>query len=320
VARAPTGAEGGPLEALGGYPYTLEVAASGDVLRVLHVSPRFSELVGSADVPLGYLELVAYVHPEDRVGPYPASVLVGGRWHAELRATGADGVARLIWDVATCRSRDPETGVTVWDGVLFDVTERRQAHAVAARAADRMDAALTAVQAAVIEFELPRRSAPRVAFASGSAHRLLDLDGPVTFDALLGVLHAEDRPLLRRHLEALRSGQAVDGEYRLSAPGAVRRLRVRLAPRAGHGHQRAVGLVALSRHPPSEGSGIAPRLTPRQREILARIAAGRRTREIADELSLSPATVRNHTTAILAALQARSRLEAVSAARQAGLL
>lgn len=63
-----------------------------------------------------------------------------------------------------------------------------------------------------------------------------------------------------------------------------------------------------------------PTLTPRRREILALVAEGLSTREIAERLVLSPYTVRNHLRGIFAALRCHSRLEAVAIARRAGLL
>ena len=44
------------------------------------------------------------------------------------------------------------------------------------------------------------------------------------------------------------------------------------------------------------------RLTPREREIAEEIVSGRTHKEIARTLGLSPATIRNHTQAILAKL------------------
>jgi diguanylate cyclase (GGDEF)-like protein/PAS domain S-box-containing protein len=61
-------------------------------------------------------------------------------------------------------------------------------------------------------------------------------------------------------------------------------------------------------------------LTRRQLEVLSLAAEGRTTREIATELYLSTATVRNHIAAALRALEAHSRLAAVAAARDRGLL
>ena len=63
-----------------------------------------------------------------------------------------------------------------------------------------------------------------------------------------------------------------------------------------------------------------PELTSRQSEILRLLAAGRTTREIARELYLSEATVRNHVRAILLALGAHSQLEALARACEMGML
>lgn len=61
-------------------------------------------------------------------------------------------------------------------------------------------------------------------------------------------------------------------------------------------------------------------LTNRQRDILARLAAGEAPREIAQVLGLSAVTVRNHIQAAMERLGARNRLEAVLTATNAGLL
>ena len=62
-----------------------------------------------------------------------------------------------------------------------------------------------------------------------------------------------------------------------------------------------------------------PELTERETEILDRIAAGRSNPQIAAELFLSPKTVRNNVTSILAKLQATDRAEIIIRARDAGL-
>lgn len=63
----------------------------------------------------------------------------------------------------------------------------------------------------------------------------------------------------------------------------------------------------------------APELTPRQREILALLAAGVRAKEIAARLSLRVPTVRNHIYAVLRRLEVSSQLEAAAKARALGL-
>jgi len=86
-----------------------------------------------------------------------------------------------------------------------------------------------------------------------------------------------------------------------------------------------VGVLILAfevRRPPSEHLRLqpAPRVTPRQREILALIAAGLSTAEVANELTLSRETVRNHLRNASRELRAHTRVEAIAAAQRLGLL
>lgn len=62
-----------------------------------------------------------------------------------------------------------------------------------------------------------------------------------------------------------------------------------------------------------EGQGV---LTPRERQVLNHLSAGRTTREIAALLSISVPTVRSHVERILHKLHAHSRLEAVAVGRR----
>ncbi len=71
---------------------------------------------------------------------------------------------------------------------------------------------------------------------------------------------------------------------------------------------------------PAARPARSARLTPRQLEILGLLASGSSTKQIADELFLSRETVRNHIRAVLRALGAHARLEAVVKARSLGLL
>jgi DNA-binding NarL/FixJ family response regulator len=86
--------------------------------------------------------------------------------------------------------------------------------------------------------------------------------------------------------------------------------------------------AALARHLPTNGTQPVVELegtndhtlTPRQLEILRYLSEGLSTSQIAERLWLSTATVRNHVSGILAALECHSRLEAVAHARRLGLL
>ncbi len=61
-------------------------------------------------------------------------------------------------------------------------------------------------------------------------------------------------------------------------------------------------------------------LTDRERGVMALVAMGRTNREIADELYLSPATVKTHVNRAMTKLGARDRAQLVIAAYQSGLV
>jgi len=79
------------------------------------------------------------------------------------------------------------------------------------------------------------------------------------------------------------------------------------------------GIVALD-----EERAVRPTLpaalTPRQSEVLRLLARGYSTTQMAESLSLSRETIRNHVRALLRALHVSSRIEALAEARRRGLL
>jgi len=98
-------------------------------------------------------------------------------------------------------------------------------------------------------------------------------------------------------------GGTVDVE---SVPGWGTRLlaRLPLSPVAGGGHAPAGPLEALG---------------PRELDVLAELARGRRNRQIAETLQISENTVKFHVANVLAKLGVHSRGEAAAVAREAGL-
>ena len=83
------------------------------------------------------------------------------------------------------------------------------------------------------------------------------------------------------------------------------------------GGERVVGVFGLLTGPLDEKASTPPaHLTPRQAEVLRLLEQGLSTKQIAQELHLSPETVRNHVRHLLRALGVNSRLEAVAAARR----
>jgi DNA-binding CsgD family transcriptional regulator len=99
--------------------------------------------------------------------------------------------------------------------------------------------------------------------------------------------------------------------------GSRTQVEVSSAALGPEGH--AIGMFGLA-VPVREGERPAPRvdprLTARQREVLALLCDGASTEHIAKKLSLSRETVRNHVRHILRRLDARSRLEAVAVAHR----
>lgn len=78
-------------------------------------------------------------------------------------------------------------------------------------------------------------------------------------------------------------------------------------------------MASALRFMPQERSDIEP-LTPREREVLAKLALGLANREIADALRISTHTAKFHVAQIIAKLAAKSRAHAVAKAMHAGIV
>jgi DNA-binding CsgD family transcriptional regulator len=130
------------------------------------------------------------------------------------------------------------------------------------------------------------------------------------------------------HVEAMLAGMLCHGEpaeftVRFSLPDGSTELReISAVPlREGGSIVGVFGLnVRAGESVASSGAGSHPDLTERQREVLALLAEGRSTDEIAAQLGISVTTVRNHVANLIAALGVHTRLQAVIAARKAGLV
>jgi DNA-binding NarL/FixJ family response regulator len=105
-----------------------------------------------------------------------------------------------------------------------------------------------------------------------------------------------------KHEEMLRAIRAVDSGEAIFSPGIAERL---------------VDYFARSRAALPEE--VFPDLTDREREILTLIARGVSNPEIADKLTISLKTVRNHVSNIFSKLQVADRAQAAIRAREAGL-
>src|SRR6185437_13975245 len=105
--------------------------------------------------------------------------------------------------------------------------------------------------------------------------------------------------------ELLRAVRVVAAGEALLSPGATRRL---IAAFAAQPERRRVDVAVLAA------------LTEREREVLALVATGRSNEEIADELVVSPSTVKTHVSRVMAKLDAHDRAQLVVLAYETGLI
>lgn len=84
--------------------------------------------------------------------------------------------------------------------------------------------------------------------------------------------------------------------------------------------RKLVEQFAAQPRPSPRESSPDPRLTAREQEVLELVAGGLSNREIAERLSVSPATVKAHMGGLLAKLELRDRVQAVVYAYESGLV
>jgi len=105
-----------------------------------------------------------------------------------------------------------------------------------------------------------------------------------------------------------------DGDA-LLAPSVTRRLVAEFV----RGPAPAVPAGPAGAGAPAAGGTALEAITAREREVLALIATGLSNAEIADQLAISPATIKTHVGHLLAKLNARDRVHLVILAYQAGI-
>ena len=133
----------------------------------------------------------------------------------------------------------------------------------------------------------------------------------------------------RRRAEALLAAgdrEAAAAERALAALEAARHDRRRVAGVGDRGLRAARPAAAgaepdqPSAAPPSADDEDPFGLTPRERQVLALLAAGRTNREIGAELYMAEKTASVHVSRILSKLDVRSRTEAAALAHRVGLV
>jgi PAS domain S-box-containing protein len=131
-----------------------------------------------------------------------------------------------------------------------------------------------------------------------------------------------DVPRIRRQFTKTMLGTAEGAEYEttlVSEDGTRIAVEISDVPITDEGRIVAVFGVIVPR-PGEAPPEKHPMLTPRQHEVLLLLADGHSTTQLADTLSISQETVRNHVKRVLRTMGARSRLEAVVRAHELNMV
>lgn len=155
----------------------------------------------------------------------------------------------------------------------------------------------------------------------------IELLGDRRGQSFLEVVAPEDRHLARTHFaRKVVSRASTFFDLRVVGRGGEQlRLRISSVPLRDGDEVRGVFGVGIPLEPAApgvragDGEG-APALTPRQLEVLRLLSEGQETHEIASSLGIAEETARNHIRALLRAIGAHSRLEAVAIGLRLGML
>ena len=133
--------------------------------------------------------------------------------------------------------------------------------------------------------------------------------------AVLVLTMFDDDATVFTAMQAGARGYLLKGAEQDDIVGALRAV---VAGQAVFGPGIASRVLDFFASPPTDVATF-PELTPRERDILALLADGRRTAAIAETLFLSPKTVSNNLTNIFVKLEVRDRGSAIIRAREGGL-
>jgi PAS domain S-box-containing protein len=220
-----------------------------------------------------------WIHPDDRerfAADLELSAAMLSVLDHRVRVVGQDG--RVHWARGIARPERRPDGSTVWDGIVIDVTREIESESALRIAKDDAERAQTLVTRIITDI------AARIQTPLDDLNAMLE-----TFDrSMLGAgLHdeiARIRSILHDAMLPL-----------LAAPNVT----------------ETDGPEKTARGP---SQGVSS-LTPRQRHVLRLVAESHSNKVIADQLGISPGTVKLHVAAVLKAMGATSRKELVQRQR-----
>jgi len=154
-------------------------------------------------------------------------------------------------------------------------------------------------------------------------HATRELLGDVAGKPVMHVVAPESMPAVRDAMAKKIIGEVESTEYEavlLRPDGSRVAVEVNSVALADHDHVVGIfGVFRPDREMPDPAQPLLG-LTPRQLQVLRLLAAGYSTQQMACQLKLSPETVRNHVRELLRRLEVHSRLGAVVAGRERGLI
>ena len=218
------------VEQVPSVSYTWDPSAQAGEVPTLYVSPQIERLLGYSpqewvSSPTFWIERI---HSDDRAGVVAASERSdrsGAPFRQDYRMIAKDG--RIVWirDESTLVSTDPETKMTYAQGVMYDITEQKEAEERIQEAENRYRTMVERVPGVAYTWD----SADGIGetpllYISPQIERLLGFTAQEwTSDPSLWSrrLHPEDRPsTLEGWANAAARGETYMGEYRLrSADG-----------------------------------------------------------------------------------------------------
>jgi diguanylate cyclase (GGDEF)-like protein/PAS domain S-box-containing protein len=218
--------------------------------ELIYASPRFETLIGSPPVHMTPIEAWrARIHPDDRerVRAGFDDLFAGRAVEHEYRLRSADGRERVMLDRAS--PHPPEDGTVTVDGILIDVTERRQTALDFAETSSRLAHVIESIDeylytdVAGVDGHLGR-----AVYASPGIFRILGRAVPLGRLNLAweAAVHPEDAAIFRSSHGHMAAGEPFEVEYRIVRPsGEARWVLDRARPRRTPGGEVLIdGLIA----------------------------------------------------------------------------
>lgn len=184
----------------------------------IYISPQIEELLGyPRDAWLTEDELwLDVLHPDDRERQVAADAearRTGSPLFGEYRMVARDG--RIVWvSEKSAVVEDELTGTTYWQGLMVDITERREAEEALATSEGRFRSVFDAASIGVMTLDLDGR----VVEANATLESVCGYPGGALHDRRLGdLVPADDEPVLHEFASlAAGRGERCELEHRFS--------------------------------------------------------------------------------------------------------